>query len=89
MEAEKYASALHDFMSREFAQSGETTPIDLETELVETGILDSLRVAVLMTFIQREFGLGVPYDKVDAEHFRNIRTIAAMLAEAAGDEVPA
>jgi acyl carrier protein len=56
---------------------------------VQSGILDSLRVAVLMAFIQREFGVHVPYDKIDGQHFKDVRTIAGMLAAESADGVRA
>ncbi|GAA3945065.1 phosphopantetheine-binding protein [Actinoplanes auranticolor] len=89
MEPEKYSAALLDFVSREFAQPGDDLVLDQDTPLVQSGILDSLRVAVLMSFIQRELGVHVPFDKIDGQHFKDIRTISEMLADESADGVRA
>ncbi|MET9519176.1 acyl carrier protein [Streptomyces sp. NPDC002994] len=79
-----YASALVVFIGEEFLQ-GEEVKLDDVTPLMETGILDSLRVALLLSFIRDELGLHVSPAKIDARHFRDIRTVAGMLAELAAD----
>jgi clorobiocin biosynthesis protein CloN5 len=80
-----YASALLTFIGEEFLQGDEHAELDETTPLMGTGILDSLRVALLLTFIRDQLGLHVSPAKIDARHFQDIRTIAGMLAELAAD----
>ncbi|MEV3933292.1 phosphopantetheine-binding protein [[Kitasatospora] papulosa] len=80
-----YASALLTFIGKEFLQGDQQAQLDADTPLMETGILDSLRVALLLSFIRDELGLHVSPAKLDTRHFKDVRTIAGMLAELAVD----
>ncbi|MFF5142335.1 phosphopantetheine-binding protein [Streptomyces sp. NPDC013157] len=80
-----YASALLTFIGEEFLQEDERAGLDATTPLMETGILDSLRVALLLSYIRDELGLYVSPAKMDTKHFQDVRTIAGMLAELAVD----
>ncbi|MFH9004317.1 phosphopantetheine-binding protein [Streptomyces afghaniensis] len=83
--ADTYASALLTFIGEEFLQGADQTELDDTTPLMETGILDSLRVALLLSFIRDELGLYVSPAKLDTRHFQDVRTIAGMLAELAAE----
>ncbi|MFC4492556.1 phosphopantetheine-binding protein [Streptomyces ovatisporus] len=86
MTEEEYASSLVAFIGEEFLQGDAQAELDDATPLMESGILDSLRIALLLTFIRDELGLSVSPGKIDAEHFRDVRTIAAMLAGLPAEE---
>ena len=53
--------------------------IDTDTPLLELGILDSLSMISLMTFIQTEFGVHVPDEAVIPQYFENLGTITALV----------
>lgn len=61
--------------------SGLGGAIDIDTPLLELGILDSLAMISLMTFIQSEFGVHIPDESVIPEHFENLETIAVLVDE--------
>ena len=82
MNEEDYASALLAFVRREFVHADEGVRLDETTPLLESGILDSLRIAVLLVFIRDELGAFVPLEKIDAANFKDVRTIAAVLDKA-------
>jgi clorobiocin biosynthesis protein CloN5 len=50
-----------------------------DTPLLEWGILDSLSLAELTTFIEERFGLRVPLEAIVPDNFRDLEAIAAML----------
>jgi acyl carrier protein len=81
MTEENYTSVLLAFVRREFMADSGDQALTATTPLIESGILDSLRIAVLMAFIRDEFAVHVPLTKIDAKNFADIRTIAAMLHE--------
>ena len=58
-----------------------------ETDLIETGLLDSLALVSLLAEIEREFGFELPLDTLEVEDFRTVATAAAYVegAFAAGD----
>ncbi|MEV5543658.1 acyl carrier protein [Saccharopolyspora shandongensis] len=71
------------FVGEEFLSESERADLDEETPLLEAGILDSLRVAVLLNFIREELGVNVPLARLDMRNFADIATLAAMLADLA------
>jgi len=48
----------------------------VDTDLFETGVLDSLAFVELVVSLEQSFGLKVPIDDVEIEHFRSIEKIA-------------
>ena len=86
---EEYASALLEFVRDEFLHGADRAALTDRTPLIDSGVLDSLRIAVLLTFIRDELGVSVPWDKIDASNFGDVRTAAAVVAAAARDEVRA
>ena len=58
-----------------------TVPIEVDTPLIELGILDSLKTAILLNYIRDELGVHVPPMEMVARNFKDVRRIAAMVAE--------
>ena len=52
---------------------------DLDTDLFETGVLDSLVFVDLLLALEQTYGVHVDVDAMDLEAFRSPRTIAAWL----------
>lgn len=52
-----------------------------DTDLVDAGVLDSLAFVTLLLHIEEVFGVQVPMDLLDIEHFRSIERIAAFVME--------
>lgn len=52
-----------------------------EADLIDSGQLDSLALVALITEVELEFGFQLPLDDFDIERFRNVRGIAAFVAE--------
>ena len=59
-----------------------TTDFDIttETELVEHGLLDSLAILNLVSFLEEQFQLVVPVEEFVPENFRTPASVAAMVA---------
>jgi acyl carrier protein len=51
-----------------------------DTELIERGVLDSLEILRLVSFLEERFHVTVPVDEFVPENFRTPATIAAMMA---------
>ena len=51
-----------------------------DTDLVETGLLDSLSLVSLLAHLEEEFGLEISLDDLDISNFSSIRNIAAFVA---------
>lgn len=48
----------------------------VETDLLETGVLDSLRLVELLMHLETEFGVVVSVEDLEIDHFRSIARIA-------------
>jgi len=55
-----------------------------ETDLFETGVLDSLGFVELMLHLEQEFGVKVTLEQVELDNFRSVERIAAFLLNGGG-----
>ena len=55
--------------------------LDETTPLLEWGIINSLEVVRLIDFMSRQFKVDITPDKLSANHFTNISTIADLVME--------
>lgn len=53
-----------------------------ETDIVETGLLDSLALVELLVGIEREFDVQIDLESLDLENLRSVRTIAQTICTA-------
>lgn len=56
-----------------------------DTDLLETGAIDSLAFAELLLHLEEEFGLAIAVERLEIDDFRSIASIARVLgAQSAG-----
>jgi D-alanine--poly(phosphoribitol) ligase subunit 2 len=55
-----------------------------ETDLFETGVLDSLGFVELLLHLEQEFGVKMTLEQVDIDNFRTVERIAAFLRNGSG-----
>jgi acyl carrier protein len=56
----------------------------VDTDVIETGLLDSLALVELLTAIEQEFEVELPLDDLEVESFRTVETVAAFIAQSTG-----
>lgn len=60
-----------------------------DTDLFETGVLDSLAFVELLLQLEREFGVTTSVDDLEAENFRSLASIADFVRSRGGaDRMP-
>ncbi|WP_049569724.1 hypothetical protein [Nonomuraea sp. SBT364] len=69
------------FIQRDLVPDDADLKVDETTQLLVSGLLDSLRTARLLNFIRKDLGVPVPAAKLDPENFKDVTTIVAMLEE--------
>lgn len=69
---------IREFISRDLSR--EVERVGNERSLLEAGILDSLGVLALVSFIEGRYGIGVSDDELLPEHFDSIDAIATFVA---------
>ena len=55
-----------------------------DTDLFDTGVLDSLAFVELLVQLEREFGVTTAVDDLEADNFRSISTIASFIESRGG-----
>ena len=74
---QSYEQRLLDFVVEQ--RGGMCGDIDLNTSLLDTGILDSLFIQLLLTYIEDEFDVRLPPEDVRPETFSTVREIASLV----------
>ena len=59
-----------------FAERFETRLDSLDVDLLETGIVDSVRIVELVLEIEQRFGVSLPFEELEIEDFRTVSRIA-------------
>lgn len=71
---------LRDRIARVFATRMNQTVPSEDTDLFETGILDSLSFVTLLACLEEELGLTTSLDDLEFDNFRSITRIAEFVA---------
>lgn len=48
----------------------------VETDLMESGLLDSLTLVELMASLEEKFGIGISFDDIELDNFRSVERIS-------------
>jgi acyl carrier protein len=67
-------------VARLFAERLEVEVPTPDTDLFDTGILDSLRFVELLAVLEETFGVRVAVEELEIDDFRNLSRIADFLA---------
>lgn len=67
---------LHGRISRLLSEKVQIEAFSIESDLVETGLLDSLKLVELMTSLEDEFGITISFDEIELDNFRSVVSIA-------------
>jgi len=58
-------------------------PVTPETDLLDNGVLDSVGILNLVSFLEEQFGFSVPFEEFVPENFKTPAAITAMVAKLA------
>ena len=50
-----------------------------DTDVVETGLIDSMAIVELLFALEQELGIEIPPALLDIEHFRTLERLAALV----------
>jgi acyl carrier protein len=71
------------FIQANLVAADEPHVVDETTPLLQLGVLDSLRTAMLLNFIRDELGTPVSPELINARNFQDVASIAAMVSDLA------
>jgi acyl carrier protein len=75
---------LKSYVLEEFLQGEDPNELQPSTELMTTGILDSIGTLKLVTFLENEFGVQLEPHETDAEYLNTVGDIARLVVSKRG-----
>jgi len=66
---------LREFIRRSLIPAGATAEVDENEPLIDHGVIDSMGLLQIMTFIEERTGVRVPDDEVTPENFQSVSAI--------------
>ena len=70
---------IKDYIIKEFLYDKPTVTLDNDSLLIEEGIIDSLGIFILISFIDEEFNVKIQADEVLLENFETLNTIKSLV----------
>lgn len=70
---------IREFITKEMLQQPLETDLDDNDQLVESGVIDSLGVMTLLSFLEEKFSIQIPGEDLVPENFASISKIAALV----------
>jgi methoxymalonate biosynthesis acyl carrier protein len=70
---------IHQFVLTELAPRRRVTTVDADDDLLRKGLIDSLGVTELISFLEERFGIKVGSEDLVPENFRTLATIDALV----------
>jgi acyl carrier protein len=70
---------LERFIIEELLVSNHRTKIDPNESLISSGVIDSLSLLRLITFIEEQFGIRLEDDEVIPDNFETISTMESLI----------
>lgn len=67
-------SDIREFLSRELGR--DVSRVGDTDSLLEAGVLDSIGVLALVSFIERRYGISVPEDEMMPDNFDTVEAVA-------------
>jgi acyl carrier protein len=74
------ADLVRRFVVEELDYEGEPEDLTGDLELLEEGVLDSLRIMALVEYLEAQFDIVIDEDDVVAERFETLDAIATLVA---------
>ena len=78
---------LHDSIVTLFLEKLNIEIASVETDLMETGALDSLAFVELLLHLEQKFGIGISLENLELENFRSIASIAKFIVSRNGNGI--
>lgn len=73
-------TTLKEYISAEISGPSGQTAIGDETKLIESGVLDSLSVLKLVTFLEERFAIRVDPDEVVSDNFETLASLTNLVS---------
>jgi acyl carrier protein len=75
---------IRDFITHEILHGSLAKPLGEDDQLVESGIIDSLGVMTLLSFLEEKFTIQIPDHDLTPENFASLSSITALVESQRG-----
>jgi acyl carrier protein len=76
-----YDISIQDRINKLLSEKIHVEAPSVETDLMESGLLDSLSLVEMMTGLEEEFGIKISFDEIDLDNFRSVARIAEFVSQ--------
>ena len=76
----EYSTKIKDFILTEVNPDLGLSTLDDDEPLIDSGIVDSLGVLRILSFLDESFGIDLSGDEIKLENFKSVRTICDLIA---------
>jgi acyl carrier protein len=73
------SETIRTFITDEILHGSLATPLGDDDQLVESGIIDSLGVMTLLSFLEEKFSIKIPDQELTPENFATLSTVTALV----------
>lgn len=70
---------IQDYIANDLLQGASPTPPKEDDLLIESGIIDSMGIMSLLSFLEEKFSLQIPGDDLIPENFASIASISDLV----------
>jgi len=70
-----------EFVKKEYSRPDYILEINYDTPLISSGIIDSLSMVSLVSFLETEYKIRIPSKKISLEAFDSVNNIVRLLKE--------
>lgn len=74
----------HDQIIRLLSERVHVEAPSVDTDLMESGLLDSLTLVELMSSLEEEFGITISFDEIELDNFRSVASITEFVSQRSG-----
>lgn len=68
-----------DYVIREYVEEDDDMEVDLDTELISGGIVDSFSMVSLKRFLEKKYSIQIPDGDATPEAFDSVNKISALV----------
>jgi len=76
---QQLARTITDYITREYADALQGTPVEADTPLISSGLVDSLSMVSLKVFLELTYHLRIPDREASVEAFDSVSALVRML----------
>jgi acyl carrier protein len=78
MDQPKILARIHEYIANEVLE-GDANGLSYSTPLLEIGVINSVELIRLVTFIERTFAVCIPADQMVSDHFGTVEAIGRLV----------